>query len=123
VFVDSTFLIDVLEEREAGVVGQARRWLSRGRPVWTTVISVGEVAVGMIDATAARAFFANWRIARLHPEIAYEAGMIDRELLRAGGRLGENENWIAAFARYYGEPLVSNDLAFNRVRGVRRISY
>ena len=121
--VDTTFLIDLLEEKEDGVFGPAHRWLSRGRPIWTTVISAGEVAVGMIDSGAARTFLANWRIVRLHPEIAYEAAAIERELLGTGGRLGENDNWIAGFARYYGEPVVSNDVAFDRVSGIRRIPY
>jgi predicted nucleic acid-binding protein len=31
--------------------------------------------------------------------------------------------WIAGFARYYGVPLVSNDAAFDRVTGLRRLSY
>jgi len=77
----------------------------------------------MIDSGAARTFLANWRIVRLHPEIAYEAAAIERELLGTGGRLGENDNWIAGFARYYGEPVVSNDVAFDRVSGIRRIPY
>lgn len=63
------------------------------------------------------------RVARLAPEIAYEAAAIDRELMRAGERLGENDNWIAGFARYYREPIVSSDQAFDRVPGIRRISY
>jgi predicted nucleic acid-binding protein len=121
--VDTTFLIDLLEERERGLRGPAHRWLARRERIWTTVVSVGELAVGMIDNNAARGFFANWRVVRLHPAIAYEAAAIERELLRVGGRLGENDNWIAAFARYYGEPLVSNDAAFDRVRGIRRVSY
>src|SRR5688572_32945325 len=100
--VDTTFLIDLLEEREQGVGGPAHRFLARARNVWTTVISVGEVAVGMTDENAARTFFKNWQIARSHPEIAYEAARVERELLRVGGRLGENDNWIAGFARYYG---------------------
>lgn len=43
--------------------------------------------------------------------------------MATGHRLGENDNWIAGFARYYGEPLVSNDPDFDRVRGLRRIAF
>jgi predicted nucleic acid-binding protein len=40
-----------------------------------------------------------------------------------GQRLGENDNWIAAFCRYHGEPVISRDVAFDRVRGLRRLAY
>lgn len=40
-----------------------------------------------------------------------------------GQRFGENDNWIAGFARYYREPLIGRDQAFDRAPGVRRISY
>jgi predicted nucleic acid-binding protein len=88
-----------------------------------TVISLGELAAGMPDNQTARLFLNRFRVVTLKPEIALEAASIDRELIRVGMRLGENDNWIAGFARYYGEPLVSNDLAFDRVRGLRRISH
>jgi predicted nucleic acid-binding protein len=45
------------------------------------------------------------------------------QLIASGGRLGEADNLIAGTARYYGIPLVSNDRAFDRVRGLRRIAY
>jgi hypothetical protein len=32
--------------------------------------------------------------------------------MQSGDRLGENDNWIAGFARYYGQLLISNDLGF-----------
>jgi predicted nucleic acid-binding protein len=41
----------------------------------------------------------------------------------AGRRLGENDNWIAGFCRYYGEPVISADVAFDRVPRLRRILY
>ena len=38
-------------------------------------------------------------------------------------RLGENDNWIAGFCRYYGQPIISRDAAFDRVRALRRLDY
>ena len=32
---------------------------------------------------------------------------------RIGERLGENDNWIAGFCRYYREPIISSDSAFD----------
>jgi predicted nucleic acid-binding protein len=65
----------------------------------------------------------HYRILRLTPEIAYVAAQIDRELIDQGLRLGENDNWIADFCRYYGQPIISRDAAFDRVRGLRRLRY
>ena len=52
-----------------------------------------------------------------------QAAEIDRALKRRGRRLGENDNWIAGFARYYREPLISRDQAFDGVAGLRRVAY
>ncbi len=49
------------------------------------------------------------------------ASQIDRELIETGGRLGEDDNWIAAFCRYYGQPIISRDTAFDRVDRLRRL--
>jgi predicted nucleic acid-binding protein len=124
-FFDTNFLIDLGEELQTNKVGPTRSFLGRRRsriPA-VTVISLGELAAGMADNEAARQFLARFRIVSLKPEIALEAASIDRHLIRTGQRLGENDNWIAGFARYYGEPIVSNDRAFDRVPALRRISY
>jgi predicted nucleic acid-binding protein len=89
----------------------------------TTVISAGEFATGFDDLQHARGFLSRWRILNLQPEIAYAAAQVDRELMDAGGRLGENDTWIAGFARYFNQPLISNDKAFDRVRALRRLNY
>ena len=90
-------------------------------PFLVTVISVGEVAVIFAEQNEARRFLSRYRTLRLTPQIAYVAALMDRELMDAGGRLGENDNWIAGVCRYYGQPLVSRDRAFDRVRGLRRL--
>ena len=71
----------------------------------------------------ARPLLAHYRVLRLTPEIAYTAAGIDHELIQTGRRLGENDNWIAGFCRYYGQPVISRDRAFDRVRGLRRLTY
>ncbi len=124
-FLDTNFLIDLGHELEEVRVGAARTFLGRhrNRPPSVTVISLGELAAGMDDNDEARSFLASFRIAALKPEIALAAAEVDRRLIRFGARLGENDTWIAGFATYYGVPLVSNDLAFDRVRGLRRLAY
>lgn len=95
----------------------------RQSPFLITVVSLGEVAVIFADQGDARKFLGRYRALRLTPEVAYAAALIARELITAGGRLGENDNWIAAFCRYYGQPLISRATAFDRVHGIRRLSY
>ena len=51
------------------------------------------------------------------------AADIDRLLIQRGERLGENDNWIAGFAAYYRETVLSRDADFDRAPGVRRIAY
>jgi predicted nucleic acid-binding protein len=81
------------------------------------------LAVIFQSAAEVRAFLNRYRILRLSPEIAFTAAAVDRELISGGARLGENDTWIAGFCRYYGQPLISRDRAFDRVRGLRRLNY
>jgi len=105
--------------------GPSAAFLARHRqtPFLVTVISLGEVAVIFAEQTDARRFLSRYRSLRLTPEIGYMAALIERELMLAGGRLGENDNWIAGFCRYNGQSLVSRDRAFDRVRGLRQQPY
>ena len=119
---DTTFLSDLQSEHDRLTVGPARRFLSTLRqPVLVTVISAGELAVMFRSNQEARQFLSVYRVLRLTPEIAYTAADVDREL--AHQRLGENDNWIAGFCRYYGQPVISRDQGFDRVRGLRRLAY
>ena len=123
---DTNFLSDFHDEHERGVVGPARRFMAahRNQRVRTTVISAGEIAVIFRTNQEARHFLHRFFLLKsIFLELAYTAATIDRELIARGARLGENDNWIAAFCRYHGEPLISNDAAFDRVRGLRRLSY
>jgi len=124
-FLDTNFLIDLSRELQTRIVGPARTFLGRQRAAVQSmsVISLGELAVGMQNNESARRFVARFRIVSLKPEIALAAADVDRELMALGQRLGENDNWIAGFCRYYGVPVVSNDRAFDRVRGLRRLAY
>lgn len=96
--------------------------LTQGRTLAERTCCMCELAAGMEDNQTARHFVERFRITSLKPEIALAAAEIDRELMETGERLGENDNWIAGFARYYGAALVSNDTAFDRVAGLRRLT-
>jgi predicted nucleic acid-binding protein len=122
---DTTFLIQFVNEGWARRLGPARLFLAQHRreTIRTCIISIAEAAAGFETSTAAWDYFKWWQIYGLHRGIAEAAADVDRELTRLGRRLGENDNWIAGFCRYYREPVISGDAAFDRVPGLRRIAY
>ena len=122
---DTTFLSDLHHEREQDRHGPAMRFLAarRNQVILTTVISAGELALIFPSLVDARRFLSHYRLLRLTPEVAYAAAEVDRELIQTGDRLGENDNWIAGFCRYYGQPIISRDGAFDRVQRLRRLTY
>jgi predicted nucleic acid-binding protein len=115
---DTTFLIHFANEGLLGRRGPARTFLveHRRETIRTCVISMGEVAAGFRTSAAAWEYFKRWKIYALHRGIAEAAADVDRELAHVGWRLGENDNWIAGFCRFYREPVISADAAFDRVR-------
>jgi predicted nucleic acid-binding protein len=125
VIADTTFLIDFIREGAAGQFGRARSFLTQRRQaqIRTTIISVGEVSVSFARSADAWDYFKHWKVYSLHRGIVEAAADVDRELIRAGARLGENDNWIAGFCRYYRQPIISLDTAFDRVPGLRRLGY
>src|SRR5947207_15412643 len=114
---DTTFWIDLMEERRDDRIGPARSFIARHRAetLQVSVISWGELAAGFRSSSDLNALLHRVRIVYLHLQVAWEAGSIERELGSRGGRLGENDNWIAATARAWGLTLVTRDAAFRRV--------
>ncbi|HEY1787201.1 MAG TPA: type II toxin-antitoxin system VapC family toxin [Verrucomicrobiae bacterium] len=122
---DTTFLSDFLKEFRTQSAGPARTFLAehRSSAIRTTVISAAEFAVMFSNSDEAWKWLSKWKIYPLNTGIAKAASDIDRLLKSEGHRLGENDTWIAGFAAYYREPLISHDVAFDRAPGVRRIIY
>ena len=121
----STFVSDLLKERRRGQPGPASAFFAthRKQKIRTTIITGGEVLLMFEDSPSAWRWLEPWTIYRLHTGIVEAAADVDRELIRLGKRLGENDNWIAGFARYYREPLISRDRGFDAVPGLRRMAY
>ena len=122
---DTTFLTHFLQEKRAGQMGPALTFFARRREefIRTAIICIGEVAVIFPSSADAWAYFKAWKIYPLHRGIAEAAADVDRFLIGTGQRLGENDNWIAGFCRFYREPIISRDAAFDRVPGLRRLAY
>jgi predicted nucleic acid-binding protein len=122
---DTTFWIDLEEERLNRKPGGAHGLLAKHRNnlLKVSVITWGELAAGVESPAALHRLLNRVRVLSLPTQVAWEASRIDRELSVIGGRLGENDNWIAATARAWGLPLVSRDKAFGRVPRLRVIRY
>ena len=122
---DTTFLIHFVQEGARGRDGPARTFLARHRRevIRTSIISLAEVAVGFGNSAEAWDYFKWWKVYALHRGVAEAAADVDRQLAATGRRLGENDNWIAGFCRFYQEPVISADAAFDRVPRLRRIAY
>ena len=122
---DTTFLIHFLREERVGMPGPARAFFAQNRTqiIRTSIVSLAEVAVSFPNSMQAWEYFKRWTVYRLHDGIARAAADLDRELITTGQRLGENDSWIAGFCRYYREPIISLDSAFDRVPRLRRLPY
>ena len=122
---DTTFWVDLLNERRDGQRGRAAAFLARHRSfaLNVSIITWGELAAAFRSPDALDDLMRKIRVLNLHKQVAWEAGRIERELAGRGGRLGENDNWIAATARVWGLRLVSRDAAFDRVPGLNVVRY
>jgi predicted nucleic acid-binding protein len=120
--LDTSALIDLERELAQLEVGPIRAYLGRrkGEDLACSTVTVGELAAGG-DETAIRVFLRLLRKIPLSEAIAYRAGELDRDQMRRGQRLGENDTWIAATALHYSATLVYTDGDFDRVTGIKRV--
>lgn len=119
--LDSSFVIDLLNETAGGRAGPATRWLQRNpaAQVWISLVTWAEVMEGAINKDAVRA-----RLIRYRWQIIGHA-QADRVALRqshASHRLGENDAWQVAVADCMDADLVGHDRAF-AVLGLRYEDY
>jgi tRNA(fMet)-specific endonuclease VapC len=122
---DTTFWIDLAQERARHVIGPAHRFLARHRAfdLQVSVITWGELAVGVETPAELDQLLRRIRTLGIPLHVAWEAGRIERELDALGRALGENDLWIAATARAWGMRLVTRDRAFNRVPHLNVLTY
>jgi predicted nucleic acid-binding protein len=122
---DTTFWIDLLEERRDRQRGPASQFLARHRDyaLRVSIVTWGELAPGFNSPDQVDDLLRRVRVLSLHKQVAWEASRIERELAERGSRLGENDNWIAATARAWGLRLVSRDEAFVRVPRLNLLRY
>jgi predicted nucleic acid-binding protein len=113
--LDSSFVIDLLNEIAAGGAGPAHKWLRRNAAaeLWISPVTLAEVLEGAADPEAVKDYLRrySWQgIRRVHAD---KAASIQRRTAR---RMGENDAWQAALADQMGAVLVGHDpRAFRRL--------
>ena len=113
--LDSSFLIDLLNEIAEAQAGPALNWLGRNAlaPLWITPVTMAEVLEGAEDPEAARAYLARFSWQGIHRVHADKVALRQR---RAAHRLGENDAWQVAIAEQMGAVIVGHDhAAFQRL--------
>ena len=99
--LDSSFLIDLLNEIADGESGPALRWLERNAStrLWITPVSMAEVLEGAQDPEAVQGYLGRYAWQGIHRIHAEKVASRQR---RAAQRLGENDAWQVAIAEQYG---------------------
>jgi predicted nucleic acid-binding protein len=114
--LDSSFLIDLLNETAAGDAGSAHRWLRRNASaeLWISPVTLAEVLEGADDPEAVKDYLRRYSWQGIHRVHADNVALIQRRAVR---RMGENDAWQAALADHMGAILVGHDpRAFRRLR-------
>lgn len=113
--LDSSFLIDLLNEIAAGDAGSAHRWLRRNAAaeLWISPVTLAEVLEGARDPDAVKDYLRRYSWQGIHRVHADKVASIQRRAVR---RMGENDAWQAALVEHMGAILVGHDArAFGRL--------
>lgn len=106
--LDSSFVIDLLNEAADGKPGPAFAWLRKHRraQLWISPVTYAEVLEGADDLEAVRAHLRRYRWQGLHHAHAEQAALLQR---RSGARMGENDAWQAAIVLHMKGCIVAHD--------------
>jgi predicted nucleic acid-binding protein len=113
--LDSSFIIDLLNEIADGKAGAALNWLRRNgaAALWISPVTLAEVLEGADDPEAVRDYLRRYSWQGIH---RVHADWVARAQRRASRRMGKNDAWQAAIAEQMGAVLVGHDpRAFKRL--------
>jgi tRNA(fMet)-specific endonuclease VapC len=104
--------------------------LSRADQVAVPVIVLGEYRYGIAQSRN-RAAYANWLKGLINDCLVLDVNEptthfyaeITLELRRSGKPIPTNDIWIAALCRQYALPLLSRDLHFDLVSGLKQVAW
>jgi predicted nucleic acid-binding protein len=106
--LDSSFVIDLLNEIAANQRGPARAWAARnpGAELWISPVTSAEVFEGASDASAVREVFRAFRWQSIGHQ---QAERVALRQSRAAKRMGENDAWQVAVAECMDAVIVGHD--------------
>lgn len=113
--LDSSFVIDYLNEIADRQAGPAHAWFrrNRGAELWISPVTSAEVLEGASDAAAVREAFRAFRWQTIGRQQAERAALRQS---RAAQRMGENDAWQVAVAECMEAVIVGHDpSAFDRL--------
>lgn len=109
--LDSSFVIDLLNEIAEAREGPAFAWLDRNRRarLWISPVTLAEVLEGAENVDAVKTYLARYAWQGIHRTHAESAAARQR---RSARRMGENDAWQCAIAERMNATLVAHDSAF-----------
>ena len=112
--LDSSFLIDLEREIEAGQAGPAIKWLrtKRAKPdraLLVSCVTAAEFLEGFEDAERGLAFISRYVPQTIGFKHAKKCAELQRRARKAGKRFGENDAWQLAFAECASATIVARD--------------
>lgn len=113
--LDSSFVIDLLNEIAANERGPARAWAARnsGADLWISPVTSAEVLEGASDVAAVREALRAFRWQTIGHQ---QAERVALRQSRAAHRIGENDAWQVAVAECMDAVIVGHDpRAFSRL--------
>ena len=100
------------------------------RELVVPVIVLGEYRYGITHSVRRPAYEAwldrylsDFRVLEITEDTALEYAALRSELKGAGKPIPANDAWIAALCREHNLPLLSRDQHFDRVQGLRRLTW
>jgi predicted nucleic acid-binding protein len=109
--LDSSFVIDLLNEVADDEPGPAWRWLKKNprAQLWIGPVTLAEVLEGAVDPPAVKAYLSRYAWQGIHRAQAEQAAAGQKKSPR---RMGENDAWQAALAHCMKGIVVGHDRAF-----------
>jgi tRNA(fMet)-specific endonuclease VapC len=94
------------------------------------VVVIGEFDFGIRMSRHYRRY-ADWldtnlasvEVVSIDHAVAKAYGAVRLELKKAGTPIPVNDTWIAAIARHMGVPIVSRDVHFDAISGIKRVGW
>ena len=109
--LDSSFVIDLLNEIAGGRDGPALAWLRRNprARLWISPVTLAEALEGAADVDAVGVYLARYAWQGIHRA---HAGWVAARQRGSARRMGENDAWQCAIAQRMGAVIVGHDKAF-----------